>query len=181
MKTIDTEKIFDIEGREHLLDFAFGPKRHEKTCERLREGRMPAEGLAFVIRAYDRVVGTVRLWHVAARNVPFLMLGPLAIDPLMRGAGFGGMMMNHALARATELGHRAVFLVGDEAYYSRFGFSRTAAEKLVLPGPVDANRLLAKELVPGGLFGIRGLVRATGAMPLHPVKTTPEWVLRRAA
>lgn len=181
MTYIDTEKMFDIEGRERLLDLSFGEKRHQKTCERLREGRLPAEGLAFVARAQDRVVGTLRLWHVAAGKVPFLMLGPLAVDPLVRNEGLGSRMMVHALARAADLGHRAVFLVGDEPYYARFGFSRAATQKLILPGPVDDARFLARELVPGGLFGARGVIRPTGVMPLHPVETGIARELRRAA
>lgn len=170
MTILDTEKIFDIDSRERLLDQSFGPSRHQKTCARLRDGRLPADGLAFVARAQDRVVGTLRLWHVAAAKVPFLMLGPLAIDPLMRGEGLGSRMMVHALEQAAELGHRAVFLVGDEPYYARFGFSRAAAEALILPGPVDNARFLARELVPGGLEGARGLIRATGVVPLRRVQ-----------
>jgi predicted N-acetyltransferase YhbS len=181
MTTLDIEKIFDIESRERLLDQSFGPDRHQKTCTRLRDGRLPADGLAFVARAQDRVVGTLRLWHVAAGKVPFLMLGPLAVDPLMRGEGIGSRMVVHALAHATELGHRAVFLVGDEPYYQRFGFSRAAAEKLVLPGPVETARFLARELVPGGLEGARGLIRPTGVVPFRPVQPALPPDIRRAA
>ncbi|MDP8918939.1 MAG: GNAT family N-acetyltransferase, partial [Pseudomonadota bacterium] len=36
----------DVEAREALLDACFGASRFEKTCERLREGRLPAEGLS---------------------------------------------------------------------------------------------------------------------------------------
>lgn len=180
MTCIDTEKMFDIESREQLLDLSFGASRHQKTCALLREGRLPAEGLAFVARAQDRVVGTLRLWHVAAGHVPFLMLGPLAIDPQLRGEGLGSAMMRHALARATELGHRGVFLVGDEPYYVRFGFSRAAAASLCLPGPVEEARFLARDLVPGGLSGAEGVIRPTGAIPL-PLASDTARSLRRVA
>ncbi|MCA1951624.1 MAG: N-acetyltransferase [Hyphomicrobiales bacterium] len=165
---IDQEMLFDVGQREALLDRVFGPNRFGKTSERLREGRLPAEGLALVARVGERLVGTLRLWHVNAGGVPALMLGPLAIDPLFRGEGLGTRMMREALQRAAAHGHRAVILVGDAPYYGRFGFSASLTAKLELPGPVDPARFLALELVPGALAGARGLVRATGAVPLFP-------------
>ncbi|MBN9549578.1 MAG: N-acetyltransferase, partial [Alphaproteobacteria bacterium] len=52
----------DAAAREALLDRAMGPKRKKKSSEKLRRGRRPSEGLAFVARdASGVVVGTVRL------------------------------------------------------------------------------------------------------------------------
>lgn len=44
---IRAEQVSDVVAREALLDACFGENRHMRTCQRLREGRMPAEGLAF--------------------------------------------------------------------------------------------------------------------------------------
>lgn len=168
MAFIDTEKLFDIPAREGLLDRSFGPNRRAKTCERLREGRLAADGLAFVARADDRVVGTLRFWHVKAGDCPALMLGPIAVDPLFRSQGLGGAMIRHGLSRAAEIGYRGVILVGDAPYYRRFGFDRSLAAGLELPGPVDPARFLGLELEAGALAGARGLVVPTGAIPLVP-------------
>ena len=46
--TIRGERRFDIAARENLLDAAMGPDRFAKSSERLREGRMPARGLALI-------------------------------------------------------------------------------------------------------------------------------------
>jgi predicted N-acetyltransferase YhbS len=54
--------------------------------------------------------------------------------------------------------------VGDEPYYSRFGFSAAKAAGLQLPGPVERNRFLGLELVPGALDGAEGMVAATGRL-----------------
>src|ERR1700722_7464035 len=75
------ERAADIVAREALLDACFGANRHARTCQRLRDGRTPAEGLAFSAVRQGRLVGTVRLWHVSAGGVPALVLGPLAVDP----------------------------------------------------------------------------------------------------
>ena len=62
------------------------------------------------------------------------------------------------LNQALKLGHRLILLVGDEPYYGRVGFRRVPFGKLLLPGPVDAARLLYLELVPGALEAVSGLV-----------------------
>ncbi len=74
-------------AREYILDACFGEARRMKTSERLREGRLPAEGLALIAERDYRVIGTVRLWHVeAGLRRSALLLGPLAVDPEARGS-----------------------------------------------------------------------------------------------
>jgi predicted N-acetyltransferase YhbS len=172
---IRDETIFDVPGRETLLDACFGEARFAKTCERLREGRSPAEGLARVIERDGRVVGTVRLWHVdAGRRRPALMLGPIAIDPALQGLGLGAKVMRDSLDRARAFGHRAVLLVGDAPYYARFGFSAAAVSGLRLPGPCERERFLGLELVAGALQDAMGVVSAAGlpAWPRVPRRST---------
>jgi predicted N-acetyltransferase YhbS len=158
------ERPGDIVAREHLLDLCFGEARRLKTSERLREGRLPAEGLAFTAEFKGRLVGTVRLWHVeAGSHRPALLLGPLAVDPDVQGLGLGASLMRHALARAGALAHGAVLLIGDAPYYARFGFSQTLAAGLAMPGPFERERFLGLNLRPAALDGACGIVRATGA------------------
>jgi predicted N-acetyltransferase YhbS len=160
---IRDETIFDVPARETLLDACFGDARFAKTCERLREGRVPADGLARVIERDGRVVGTVRLWHVdAGPDRPALMLGPIAIDPALQGLGLGAKLMRDSLDRARAFGHRAVLLVGNALYYDRFGFSAAPVSGLRLPGPVERERFLGLDLVPGALQGAAGLVSVPG-------------------
>ena len=156
------ERARDVAAREALLDASFGPSRFAKTCERLREGRVAAEGLSLVAVDGAAVVGTLRFWHVECGRSPALMLGPLAVAASHRSAGIGGALIAHGLRRAAKLGHGGVMLVGDAPYYARFGFARAPVECLVLPGPVDLSRFLGVELRPGGLAGARGRVVATG-------------------
>src|SRR3984885_14172448 len=120
---IRAERASDVVAREALLDACFGANRHARTCQRLRDGRAPAEGLALSVVRQGRLVGTVRLWHVSAGGKPALVLGPLAVDPSCRKLGVGAALMNHALSAAAARGHGAVILLGDAAYYERFGFS----------------------------------------------------------
>ena len=161
---IAAERESHVGAREALLDHAFGPERARKTSERLREGRLPAEGLALVALSGERLVGTIRLWPVTlGPGRPGLLLGPVAVDATLRSAGIGAALIGEALSRARGRGHQAVVLVGDAPYYRRFGFTPDGMDRLWLPGPVDRSRFLGLELTSGALDGAHGLVSATGA------------------
>lgn len=164
MITIRPEIFSDTAPRETLLNRVFGKSRKRKTSERLREGRLPSEGLAFTATdAKGRLIGTVRLWDVIAGSAgSALLLGPIAVDCKHQGRGIGAALMEHALAQARGLGHAAVILVGDAPYYTRFGFTHGLVADLHLPGPVDRNRFLGIELIPGALDGAEGLVAGSG-------------------
>jgi predicted N-acetyltransferase YhbS len=169
MITIRQERFADVAARERLLDCSFGERRAEKTSERLREGRLPAESLSFVAAERGRVVGSVRLWHVSAGPArSALLLGPLAVSPDRRNRGIGTALMTRALRDAQRLDHRAVILVGDAPYYGRFGFTAVKTGRLWLPGPYEIDRLLGLELVPGVLDGAYGLIGATGRLAPKP-------------
>ena len=110
--------------------------------ERLREGRCRPE-LALVAAESRRIVGTVQLWEVSAGpGRPALLLGPLAVAPDRRNRGIGSTLVHHALREAARRRHGAVLLVGDAAYYARFGFSSEKTSALWLPGPYERHRLL---------------------------------------
>ncbi len=161
---IRAEQASDVVAREALLDACFGANRHTRTCQRLRDGRAPAEGLAFSAVRGGRLVGTVRLWHVSAGGIPALVLGPLAVEASSRKLGVGAALMDHALAAAKARGHRAVILLGDAPYYARFGFSPQKTGELSLPGPFERDRLLGLELAEGALDGAWGMIVPTGAL-----------------
>jgi predicted N-acetyltransferase YhbS len=163
MVKIRNEVPADIEARDDLLDRVWGSARFGKTAERLREGRAPAAGLSFVAQRDGDIIGSIRLWDISAGPArPALLLGPLAVAEAERCRGIGSGLMQRALAVAQRRHHRAVLLVGDAAYYQRFGFSAEKTAALWLPGPYERHRLLACELAPGALDGARGLVSATG-------------------
>lgn len=166
---IEPENAGDVVARERLLDAAMGPNRRKKSSEKLRRGRVPAAGLAFVARdASGHVIGTVRLWNVNAgitpggKPLPALLLGPLAVDPAHEGKGIGAALMRGAISEARRLGHGAILLVGDAPYYARFGFFADKTATLMMPGPFERSRFLALELEDGWLTGAAGLLVASG-------------------
>jgi predicted N-acetyltransferase YhbS len=164
MITIRDEIDSDVPAREALLDRCLGERRTLKSSERLREGRLPAQGLALAAERDGALVATLRLWHVEADGRPALLLGPLAVSPELQGEGLGKAMMREAIWRAACRGHGAILLVGDAPYYERFGFSPEPMADLAMPGPVERERFLGLELREGALAGARGVLRATGAL-----------------
>jgi predicted N-acetyltransferase YhbS len=152
------ERVEHAPAVERLLDAAFGEARWHKTCQRLRDGQAPLRGLSLVALDRDALVGTVRLWPVRAGRRRALMLGPLAVDPAWLRRGIGAALTDEALRRAEAAGEGSVLLVGDAPYYQRFGFRPEATRRLWLPGPVERERFLGRELRRGALDNANGPV-----------------------
>ena len=156
-----TESPADVAQREALLDRVM-PDRHLKPSEHLRRGRLPARGLALTAHDDTGLVGTVRLWNVAADGRPLLLLGPLCVAPALAGKGIGAGLMQLAIARAGLLGHDGIVLVGEPDYYARFGFTAAPTDGLTLPAPVERRRLLGLELRDGAVSDASGMLVAVG-------------------
>jgi len=139
MFQIRAETAGDALQIEPLLDRCFGSDRHGKTSYRYRQGVAPLAELAFVAEDDTAtIVGAIRYWPIRLGRLPALLLGPLAIEPLRQGRGIGRALVFHSLETATAAGHRLVFLVGDPAYYARFGFT-VAPAGIVMPGEQPAR------------------------------------------
>ncbi len=162
--------LFDIvtEAPQHgpqinaLHDLNFGPGRYVKTAYRLREGVGAVPELGFVAFTGQgkerRLVGSIRYSPVLIGGEKGLLLGPLAMDPSVRGHGGGLKLMGVSLDVARKLGHCLVILVGDLPYYAKVGFFQVPPGRLTLPGPVDKARLLYCELCSKAFDGIAGKV-----------------------
>ena len=150
----DAERIAALHAR------VFGPGRFARTAYRVREGTPPVTRHCRGAFLGARLIAALRLTEVTIGGEPgALLLGPLAVDPDFAGEGWGRKLVSECLAEAKQEGLRLVVLVGDEAYYGRFGFKRVAGT-ITLPGPVDPARILAAELAPGAGERYRGLVVA---------------------
>ena len=164
---IDQSQPEDGPAIDALLDLAFGPGREAKTSYRYRDGVEPVAGLGAVARAGDRLVGTIAYWPliVGGPELPALLLGPVATAPDRQNEGIGAALMRCTLDRAAAAGHRIVLLVGDLAYYCRFGFEPAGPHGFFMPGE-KVERLQVKALVPGALRDAGGLLRrADGRLP----------------
>lgn len=103
-------------------------------------GRLEQDGDAVLSLIAERdgdVVGHVLLSRMRVsgngRDYRALGLGPIAVLPALQRAGTGSALIRTALAAATGAGEELVFLVGDPAYYPRFGFAPETAAPFASP------------------------------------------------
>ena len=80
------------------------------------------------------------------------------MDPDYRKHGLGAALIERACAAAARAGHAAIVLVGDMPFFGPLGFA--PAPGVIMPGPVDQSRVLARALLPGGSARLKGLVVA---------------------
>jgi predicted N-acetyltransferase YhbS len=156
MWTIRHEQKGDAAAVERLVDLGFGPGRFAKTAYRLREGVAADERLSFVAEESHALLGSVRFWPVRIGQTGCLLLGPLAVEPKLRGRGIGIGLMQRGIEEAKGLDYEAIVLVGDEPYYAKVGFTRLPPARVRFPGPVDANRVLGLGLRPNALVSLAG-------------------------
>jgi predicted N-acetyltransferase YhbS len=158
---LTTERPEDGPQIETLLDRAFGAGRHSKTSYRYRQAAAPVLELSRVARADDdgRLLGSIRYWNVEIGGHAALLLGPLAVEPALKGRGIGVALMRDTIDAAVWMNARRIVLVGDIGYYARFGFVPAAPLGLVMPGE-KPERLLAAALARDAFAGVHGAITA---------------------
>ncbi len=70
-------------------------------------------------------------------------LAPLAVDPSFHGSGIGGALIREAHIRLKAAGERLSIVLGDPAYYGRFGYSHERAVRFESPWQGEALQALA--------------------------------------
>jgi len=159
--TFIPERSVDAPAIEALLDLCFGADRRNKRSYAYREGleSIPELGLV-ALDANARLVGAIRYWPIdvvkGRKRRAALLLGPIAVEPGLKGRGVGRALMRQSLALAQQAGHGLVLLVGDISYYGKFGFQSAAAHGFVMPRE-QPHRLQAIELSSVG-FGSGGVL-----------------------
>jgi predicted N-acetyltransferase YhbS len=155
--TLVAEKPEHAAAVEAVLDRAFGPGRHAKTSERVRErGARFEPGLSRVaLNDAGEIIGVCRIWRAEA-GAPVFFLGPLAVDPAAQAAGLGLAMTRGCVSACRSVGGSGIILVGAERFFRPLGFGVVPAGRITLPGPVDPARLLWLELRPGGFDRVHG-------------------------
>ncbi|MBV8443001.1 MAG: N-acetyltransferase [Hyphomicrobiales bacterium] len=156
---LEPETPDDAAAIQHLNERVFGPGRFARTAYRIRERADPDPSLSFVARVGTLMVGAVAMTPVVIGAAKALLLGPLIVEPVFRSQGIGEALVARSLDAAKAKGWKLVILVGDEPYYARVGFKRVPAGRIVLPGPVDPDRLLYCELEAGALMAAEGEAR----------------------
>jgi putative acetyltransferase len=115
-----------------VLTAAFGRPDEAQLVARLRAD----EDVMFELVAEEdgEVCGHIlfsRLW--ADRFELYGALAPLAVHPSRHRQGLGSKLVRSGVECAREFGCFGLLVLGDPAYYGRFGFSAAAAGEVVAP------------------------------------------------
>ena len=112
----------------------------------------------------DEVIGYVNFsrFHLEGKyEEKLLLLSPVATKTELQRQHISKELIEYGFEKAKEMGYQAVIVEGNPMNYRSRGFVTsapfgiTAHESVGLPAP---ECLMVKELVPGGLDGIRGQV-----------------------
>ena len=150
MFQLRAETPADAPAIEDLLDRAFGPNRSAKASYAFRRDVEPLRELAVVATAAadGRLVGTLRYWPVAVGDARALLLGPLGVEPGLRGRGIGRALLAAGREAVSALPDRpAVLLVGDARYYGPLGFA-PAPPGTSMPGEDPARLMVDTRTAP---------------------------------
>lgn len=148
------ERPEDVDAIRTLTETAFETAPHADGTEHIIIDRLRAAGaltLSLVMEADGVLVGHVAFSPVTVSDgsADWYGLGPISVDPARQGEGIGGRLIGEGLQRLKALGAAGCVLLGDPAYYSRFGF--VADPKLTLDGvPPEYFMRVAFSPVYGG-------------------------------
>lgn len=134
---IRTERPGDEVSISRLVDVAFAGVEHSNGQEASIVEKLRDSGdltISLVVEEAGRIVGHVAFSPVDISNgaLGWYGLGPVAVLPSEQGRGIGKALINQGLADLRASGAKGCVVLGDPAYYGRFGF--TSSHDLVLPG-----------------------------------------------
>jgi putative acetyltransferase len=134
-----------------LVADAFGQEAEALLVDRLRR----AGTLALSLLAFEqgRAVGHVAFSPLTIGHAdgggPWLGLAPLAVARAHRRRGIGARLVEEGLAACRGAGASLVCVLGDPAYYRRFGFRPAGEMGLACEYPVPAEYFMALRLAAG--------------------------------
>lgn len=163
--SIRDETAADVATIAAITTAAFTGHPHSAGTEAAIVAGLRAAGaltISLVAELDGAVVGHVAVSPVSLpATTGWYGLGPVSVRPDLQGAGIGSALVEAALRRLEALGAAGCVLVGNPAFYGRFGFSSHPG--LVYPGVPDIY-VLAKPL--------RGAM-PTGTITFHAAFTAP--------
>ena len=124
MTVIRPERPGDEAAIAALTTAAFAPMPYSRGAEAAIIAALRADGdlaLSLVAERAEALCGHVALSPLPERRGWFA-LGPVSVAPDCQGQGIGGALIRAALGHLRGLGAAGCALIGNPAYYARFGF-----------------------------------------------------------
>lgn len=139
---------------------AFENETEAKLVEALRKEARPV--ISLVAEEDEDLVG--HIMFTPARidgfsSLKIMGLAPMAVDPDKQNAGIGSALVRAGFERCKKLGYGAVVVLGHPGYYPRFGFVTASKAGIKCEFEVPAEAFMVKELEPGYLQDVYGVIR----------------------
>jgi len=167
MMIIRQELAKDFEEIYELVKIAFQTAKVSNSKEQdfvnqLRSSNGYIPELALVAGEDDKLVGHIMLTktYIVNGNSKFetLLLAPLSVVLEYRNKGIGAQLINESFRLAQDMGYTSIFLVGDPAYYHRFGFKSSVHFGITQIHNIPEENVMGCELIPTALRGISGII-----------------------
>jgi len=129
-----------------LVEAAFKQPAEARLVNALRASGDAVTDL--VAETDNRITGHILLSKLRAPD-NCVALAPVSVAPDYQNQGIGSALIRDAIDRAKQSGWTAIFLLGDPAYYTRFGFNVGKAATFETEYP--AEYFMALELEAGAL------------------------------
>ncbi len=148
---IRQEKRADREAVEALVQEAFAKACHADGNEHelvhaLREGTSFIPELSLVMEKDEQLVGHVLFTKAMVGKDTILCLAPLSVLPAVQREGIGTALVYEGHRRAKALGYTYSVVLGNPAYYGRFGYQKARLFGIIAPEGIDEDYLMAIKL-----------------------------------
>ena len=166
---IRPETPVDYEETENLVRESFWNVYRPGCLEHyvlhcLRDDPDFVKELDFVMVKEGRIIGQNMFMRACVqtddgRRIPIMTMGPICIAPELKRQGYGKLLLDYSLEKATAFGCGALCFEGNIDFYGKSGFdyaSKFGIRYHGLPEGADASFFLCRELKPGYLNGITG-------------------------
>lgn len=131
-------------------------------ANQLRTGSSYIPELALIAEIDGKLAGHIMLTRTyvetSVGKSEFLLLAPISVLIDYRNMGVGSALIRKSFEIAKSMGYKAVFLCGDPAYYSRFGFKPVSHFRIKPKGDIPEQYVMACELEPWTLDAVSGVV-----------------------
>ena len=184
---IRVERPEDVAGIAAVLADAFGRPGESKTPSEvglvaaLRESDSWVASQSLVAVEGDLIIGHCLCSRAFVDETPVLALGPIGVRQDWQGRGVGSALVRQAIDIAIDMGEELIGLLGDPAFYGRFGFVAASDLSIESPDPAWGRAFQARQLGDSPVTGrfeyaapfLESVEIASGALSTRPRPTPP--------
>ena len=155
-RTNEQAKTYDINRK------AFNRGNEADLVDALRKTKRFNPGMLLMATHYEDLLGCILLYPVdiveGSKITQTMSLAPVAVLPQHQRKGVGSKLVKVSLGKAKKLGFKSVVVLGNDVYYSKFGFKPASTWGIKPSFEAPDKNFMAIELEQDALKGAAGVV-----------------------